>query len=145
MENKYYLISDLVQFTGLSDRTLRNYISAEILRGEKQNGIWNFSLEQVESFIRHPAVRPSILAKQNAAVYDFLLDQKRTASEMCVILDLPEKSEDEITAYFCDCISKEHCQNVHFTCDGVTSVPRVILKGNTAEVLRLINGYENDF
>ncbi len=64
---KSYLIQDLVLMTGLSDRTIRSYIASGFLRGEKANGAWRFTLEQVESFVRHPAVRPGILAKQNAA------------------------------------------------------------------------------
>ena len=75
----YYLINHLVLITGLTDRTIRNYISNGILHGEKINGLWHFTPEEVESFIAHPAVRPSILAKHHSAVYDFLLEkQKRT-------------------------------------------------------------------
>ncbi len=56
----YYLISHLLRITGLSDRTIRNYISSGILQGEKINWLWHFTPEQVERFICHPAVRPSI-------------------------------------------------------------------------------------
>ena len=50
----YYLISHLVLMTGLTDRTIRNYISSGILQGEKINGLWHFTAEQVEQFICHP-------------------------------------------------------------------------------------------
>lgn len=33
-----YALSQIAQFTGLSDRTIRNYITAGILRGEKKDG-----------------------------------------------------------------------------------------------------------
>ena len=65
----YLLIDHLVLITGLTDRTIRNYISSGILQGEKINGIWHLTPEQVECFICHPAVRPSILTKQHTAVY----------------------------------------------------------------------------
>lgn len=84
-----YLISHLVQITGLSDRTIRNYIASGILQGEKRNGVWHFTSEQVDGFLCHPAVRPSLLAKHHAAVYDFLLDNRKKTCEMCVVLDLP--------------------------------------------------------
>lgn len=146
MENtgNYYLISHLVLATGLSDRTIRNYISSGILQGEKINGLWHFTPEQVESFICHPAVRPSILAKQHSAVYDFLLDKKKNACETCVIMDLPGKNKKEIAEFFCYRISSDDYQNVHFSFDGVSSVPRIILKGNTTEVLQLVNGYAQE-
>lgn len=140
----YYLINHLAQFTGLSDRTIRNYIASGILQGEKINGLWHFTPEQVERFIRNPAVRPSILAKNNAAVYDFLLDSSKTACETCMILDLPGKSKKEVAEYFCYHISNGDYRHIQFSFDGVEKTPRVILKGNAAEVLRLVNGYAQE-
>lgn len=143
MENteKYYLIHHLVLSTGLTDRTIRNYISSGILQGEKINGLWHFTPEQAERFICHPAVRPSILAKQHSAVYDFLLENKKDTCEACMILDFPGRSKKEIAEYFCYRISNEDFQQIHFSFDGVAKVPRVILKGDTADVLRLVNGF----
>ena len=147
MENigNYYLIRHLVLATGLSDRTIRNYISSRILQGEKINGLWHFTPEQVECFICHPAVRPSILAKQHSAVYDFLLDDKKNSCETCMILDLPGKSKKDIAEYFCYRISNEDFQNVHFSFGGVASVPRIILSGDVTEVLRLVNGFTQEY
>lgn len=143
MENtgEYYLISHLVLVTGLTDRTIRNYIASGILQGEKINGLWHFTPEQVERFICHPAVRPSIQAKRHAVIYDFLLDDKKESCETCMILDLPGGNREEIGEYFCYRISNEDFRNVQFSFDGVGAVPRMILKGNAAEVLRLVNGY----
>lgn len=144
MENtgNYYLINHLVLITGLTDRTIRNYISSGILQGEKINGLWHFTPEQVENFICHPAVRPSILAKHHSAVYDFLVDNKKDNFEVCMILDIPGKSKKEIAEYFCYRISNENFRNIHFSFDGVAKTPRVILKGNATEVLQLVNDFE---
>ncbi len=143
MENtgEYYLISHLVLMTGLSDRTIRKDIASGILQGEKINGLWHFTPEQVEAFLCHPAVRPGILAKQNAAVYDFLLDGRKTTCEICMILDLPGKSRKALAEYFCYRISSEAYHKIHFSFDGTAKVPRIILKGSAAEVLQLVNGY----
>ena len=143
MENtgNYYLINHLVLITGLSDRTIRNYISAGFLQGEKINGLWHFTPEQVEAFIRHPAVRPSILAKQNATVYDFLLDTNKTSCETCMIMDIPGGSKKDIAEYFCYRISNENFGNIHFSFNGVASVARIILKGDATQIVRLINDF----
>ena len=143
MENtgNYYLIKHLVLFTGLTDRTIRNYISTGILEGEKINGLWHFTPEQVDSFICHPSVRPSILAKNHSTVYDFLLDNKKDRCEICIILDIPGNEQKEIAEYFCYRISSEGFQNIHFSFDGVEKVQRIILKGNAEEVLQLVNGF----
>ena len=143
MENceNYYLINHLVLSTGLTDRTIRNYISSGILQGEKINGLWHFSPEQVESFFRHPAVRPSILAKQNSVVYDFLLDTKKTSFEICMILDIPGRNPKEVAEYFCYHINTGGFQNIRFSFDAVEDVPRVILKGFADDVLQLVNDF----
>lgn len=140
----YYLINHLVLFTGLSDRTIRNYIASGILQGEKINGLWHFTPEQVEGFICDPAVRPSILAKNNAIIYDFLLDDGKKDCETCMILDLPGEDRKALSEYFCYRISNEDFHHVQFSFDGAGNVPRVILKGNMAEVLRLVNGYAQE-
>ena len=142
---KYYVINHLVMFTGLSDRTIRNYIASGILQGEKINGLWHFTSEQVEEFVRHPAVRPSILAKNNGLVYDFLLDTKKTRQEMCVILDTPCADKKTVAEYFCYSINSGGYHNIQFSFDGVMETSRVILKGDAAEVLRLVNEYNSKY
>lgn len=141
----YYVINHLVMFTGLSDRTIRNYIASSILQGEKINGLWHFTPEQVEEFVRHPAVRPSILAKNNGLVYDFLLDTKKTGQEMCVILDTPCADKKTVAEYFCYSINSGGYHNIQFSFDGVMETSRVILKGDAAEVLRLVNEYNSKY
>ena len=140
----YYLISHLTLCTGLTDRTIRKYISMGILQGEKINGLWHFTPEQVDEFIRHPAVRPSIQAKHHGLIYDFLLETKKPAAEICMILDLPGKDRKDVAEFFCYQITNNGYQHIHFSFDGVGSVPRVILKGDPDEVLRLVNAYQQE-
>ena len=143
MENTadYYVINQVVMFTGLTDRTIRNYISSGILQGEKINGVWCFTPEQVEAFISHPSVRPSILAKNNGLVYDFILNNKKTKEEICLILDTPCVDKKKVAAYFCYNISNGNFSDIQFSFDGVKENARVILKGNSSEVLQLVNNY----
>lgn len=49
-ESKQYTISELVMMTGLTDRTIRNYIASGILQGDKTDGCWRFTGEQVDGF-----------------------------------------------------------------------------------------------
>ena len=97
---EYYVINHIVMFTGLSERTIRSHIAAGFLKGEKINGLWHFTPEEVENFINHPSVKPGILAKSNSLVYDFLSDTGKKADEMVVILDMPGKSKIEISNFF---------------------------------------------
>lgn len=135
----YYVLAHLALITGLSDRTLRNYLANGILEGEKINDMWHFSPEQVERFVRHPAVRPSILAKQNALVYDFLADTRKTGCEACVMLDVPGADKKALAEFFSYRINDGTYRDIHFAFDGATDVARVILKGDAGEVLQLVD------
>lgn len=138
----YYVINHLVMFTGLTDRTIRHYIASGILQGEKINGLWHFTPEQVDSFVRHPAVRQSILAKNNSLVYDFLLEDKKKKQEMCVILDIPYGDKKSVAEFFGYNITNGDYHDIRFAFDGVMETARVILKGDATEVLRLMNEYK---
>lgn len=142
-EGNYYTIGHMVQFTGLTDRTIRNYIAAGILEGEKMNGIWHFTPEQVERFVRDPAVKPSILAKKNAMVFDFLLGNPKAGNRACVVLNLPGEVEKKTSEFFCYSISKGDYHDLRFSFDSLNGTPRVILTGDAGEVLRLVNAFSD--
>lgn len=58
-----------------------------------------------------------------------------------MILDIPGVEKKKLAEYFCYHISEGNYQNIRFSFDGVGNTPRVILKGDTWEVLRLVNAY----
>lgn len=138
----YFVLNQLALLTGLTERTLRNYIAMGLLEGEKINGMWHFTPEQVESFISHPTVRPSIQAKQHALVYDFLLEDMKSTREACIILDVPGADPEELSEFFCYRINSGNYQNIRFTFDGFGKVPRVILRGGAGDVLQLVSEYQ---
>ena len=141
-EGKYYTLGELVMFTGLTDRTLRNYLTSGLLQGEKIDGIWQFTCEQVGQFLSHPTVRPSIEAKRNTVVYDFLIGGEETMEHSCIIMDLPSKDKECASEYFCNQINNGDFQNLKFSLNVPKNKPlRIILKGKTAQILSLINGY----
>ena len=141
MEEELYLISHITLITGLSDRTIRNYIASGILKGEKINGIWHFTPEEVDAFIKNPAVRPSIVAKNNSVVYDFMLNDSKKEEETCVILDLAKSDIKETAEFFCYGISNGDYKDINFSFDGNYKTPRIILRGKPSDVFGLIGDY----
>lgn len=141
-EGTLYTLGHLAVFTGLTDRTLRNYIKMGLLEGEKINGVWHFTPSQVESFISNKSVRPSILAKNNALVYDFILNRKKTRPECAMVLDITDGDRKSVTEFFCYSITNDGYKNINFSLDAPRGgYPRVILKGDTDQVMRLVNSY----
>jgi len=139
---EYYSIADVVAMTGLSDRTIRHYISQNTLCGEKSSGIWQFTAEQVCEFMNDPNVLPSIRAKKNALVYDFLADSHRKVQEICLMVDLPGRDSQAVSSFFCEAINSGGYESIHFSFDSLGGqTPRVILKGQPEEVLGLIQRF----
>ena len=82
-----YSINELAMITSLTTRTLRNHLRQGTLTGEKVDGAWVFTPEDVDAFMALPAVRKSIQANHNAVVFDFLADNLKPQNRACVILD----------------------------------------------------------
>ncbi len=137
-----YHIEQLSMITGLTTRTLRNYLKADILHGSKENGIWQFSEEQIRDFIMHPSVRPSIQAKHHAIVYDFLSGYDNTPNEACVLLNLTVEKEkaENISAFFCEAANRSNHIRFAFSYCGGTA--KLILKGAEAEVREIMREYD---
>ena len=141
MEN--YTINEVAMMTGLTTRTLRNYIKLGILKGEKIDGIWKFSAEDISGFISNPAVKPSIQAKKKSLVFDFLaLDGKKT-NEICTVLDLYVEREEseEICSFFCNKINGFEGTKIRFNYERNGKNTRIILSGYEDVVMDLLNAY----
>ncbi len=145
MENtgNYYVINHVVMITGLTDRTIRNYIADGVLQGEKINGMWHFTPEQVEAFIQNPDVRLSIIAKNKSIVYDFMLNDFKKENEACLILDLPNDDPKTAMEHFAYRINNGSYSNINFSFDAYGKTPRIILRGKMEDVSELLNQYIN--
>lgn len=140
MNKDFYTISDLIMISGLSDRSIRNHLASGLLKGDNSSGKWQFSADDVAAWVDHPSVRPSILAKRNALVYDFMADGRKKESRICIVLDLPGEGIRAMN-YFCKSISEGDFSNIRFNFDGQFGMSRVMLEGDVGQVLSLVNGY----
>lgn len=92
---EFYTIEGVAAMSGLSTRTIRNYITTGQLEGEKVDGAWRFTPEQFGDFLRQDMVRQSVRAKENGKIYDFLLTDRRKESAACLIWDWPVEGGEE--------------------------------------------------
>ncbi|MBR3402877.1 MAG: MerR family transcriptional regulator [Parasporobacterium sp.] len=137
-----YSINDVAMITGLSTRTIRNYISLGFLSGEKVNGAWSFTDKQIEGFTQDKAVKPSIKAKKNAIVFDFLGTKPSKQDKMCTILDLTCQESLSASVFFCKKISEmKPVSELHFASEPSGTGVRLILSGSPSDVMGLIDQY----
>lgn len=136
-----YTLEQLSLMTGLTTRTLRNYLKTGILQGSKDTGIWQFTDQQIWTFLHHPSVRPSIQAKQHAIIYDFLAEQDQTEDEMCILLNrkAEEKEAGKIADFFCREANKRSRIRFAYTYDSGKA--RYILKGTEDDISSIMGDF----
>ncbi|MBQ9562164.1 MAG: MerR family transcriptional regulator [Lachnospiraceae bacterium] len=135
-----YNINDLALMTGFTTRTLRTYLKEGLLKGEKVNGIWQFSAEEIDRFFREPFVKEGLRIKRSGQVFDFMADQPK-AARSCVILDIPASvaKGNQISAFFCS----EMCEasDAKFNYGWDNGLCRVILSGAADSVAAIMQKY----
>ena len=144
---KYITLKELSMMTGLTTRTLRNYMKIHILQGKKLDGVWKFRLEDVGVFFSDPSVKASIRAKRNAVVYDYLHDNHKTGNEICSILDfcVDNQEAERISEFFCNAsnlFTEDGKLSFHYEKSG--QYVRVILRGSAERVMKVLNSYYSD-
>lgn len=111
------------------------------LKGEKIDGIWQFTPEEIEAFLSNPNVAPGLKSKVNALVYDFLADSEKKSNEICSIMDyvMEEDEASELSDYFCD--KMNNTSNASFKLTKHGKNVRVIIKGPEDFVVDTIKGW----
>lgn len=139
---EFYTIDDVAMITGLTTRTLRNYIAAGILDGEKVSGAWRFTPEQLDALISDPEASRSMHAHKNSVVYDFMQDHFKPAPQMCLILDIPDADPAQVSALFCSRTPTSSVEGGYQFCfEQLPRLCRVILRGPAALVQRIAGEY----
>ena len=136
-----YDLNDVAMMTGFTTRTLRNYLTQGLLKGEKENGAWRFTAADLDAFFSEPFVKEGLRIKRSGAVFDFLADRKKPAARTCVILDIPAslKKSNAISSFFCARMNE--AEDVSFTFDTDKGVCRVILSGEAEQVAKIMQAY----
>ena len=141
MEKNFYTINELAVISGFTTRSLRNFISMGHLNGEKIDGKWQFSAEEIDAFLSNPNVAPGIKSKANAVVYDFMADTEKKTNKICSVLDFVMDADEasEISKYFCTAMKNGNDAAFKYEKQGKNV--RIIISGPEDFVLDTINGW----
>lgn len=140
--NESYSINELAMITSLTTRTLRNHLRQGALTGEKVDGAWTFTTEDITAFMAQPTIRQSIASRRNAVVFDFLADTYKRANRACLILDLPVADDEgeAVSNFFCDSVNRIGADmELRVAREG--RMTRVILAGSEDAVMEIAGRY----
>ena len=137
-----YNLNQLAMITGLTTRTLRNHLKQGLLKGEKIDGNWSFTEEELDEYLAEPSVKQAVMAKQHAVVYDFLADPFKKTNRICTIMDFPVSVNEAlgIAKFFGKEIS-EHGRDIEFRYINEKNYARFILSGSEEQVRVLMQAY----
>lgn len=100
MENDktWYSIIELATMTRLSTKTIRNYQKMGLLRGEKVDGAWMFTGEEIGRFFQEQYVKDALEIKRNGQVLDYL-NGCREHHRGCLMMDREFVTSDEVEQF----------------------------------------------
>ena len=91
LEEKLYTVADVADITGLTSRTIRNYLKEGVLKGHKIGVQWRFTEEEIRLLFTKQIPQqntPTQLVKK------FMGEQQKDRPESCFIIDFPGMLEE---------------------------------------------------
>lgn len=131
--------------TGFTTRTLRNYLNQGVLNGEKVDGVWQFSAENLDRFFNEPFVKEGLRIKRSSVVFDFLSDMQKSSDRACIILDLHVSMGEgnAVSGFFCEQIKEAH--DIMFNYGWDNGFSRIILSGDKQQVGMIMTAYHERY
>ncbi|MBR3743095.1 MAG: hypothetical protein IKN04_22005 [Clostridia bacterium] len=137
-----YNMNQMAMITGLTTRTLRNHLKLGLLKGEKIDGNWSFTDEELDAYVNDQNIKQAIAAKQHAVIYDFLGDSFKKTNRICTIMDFPVSVEEalSIAKFFGEMINQRG-SDIEFRYINEKHFARFILAGSEDQVSDFMRAY----
>ncbi len=139
-----YSIDEVARMTGLTTRTIRNYLNEGQISGKKVDGKWVFTVDNFAAMLKNPYVASAIRAKNNAPVFDFIKAEKKTCNSVCLIIDRCISGDEALRLADNICKMLEEYNGVDFRFEKKNDNVRIILTGVEEQVKRIYFEIDND-
>jgi len=146
---KLYTVEDVAQMTGLTSRTIRNYLADGRLTGRKVGAQWRFTEENITAIFTDAGARRDAANAASGLVEDFLKRQNRSGVTVCSVIDYPAESGEAVAPLvqkLTDQISGFASDNLKFNYDFDSEhlVARFTIIGEINQVAKLIKTIRKD-
>jgi len=132
-----YSLNEVSKMTGLTTRSIRNYLYDGIATASKIDGKWVFSEKEFLAMLENPYIAPAIKAKNYAPVFDFLKADRKTDSTICLVIDrcLADSDFEPLISKVCNLMND--VENVEFRCEKKGKNIRLIFTGEEKQVRKI--------
>lgn len=137
LDEKLYTVADVAQVTGMTSRTIRNYLKDGTLTGQKIGVQWRFTEDEIKKlFSRQMPGQSSPLQ----IVRGFLGERDRKESAFCALLDFPGISEMEGLELYRNLQeqSREGISSMSYEYHDQGQLLRIAISGDTEAVMSLL-------
>lgn len=93
---KLYTVEDIAKMTGLTSRTIRNYLKDGRLKGKKIGVQWRFTEDNIKELFKDKDFSDSVEEAKNQIVFDFMSDKEVESLNICSVIDYPCESADKV-------------------------------------------------
>lgn len=93
---KLYTVEDIAKMTGLTTRTIRNYLKDGRLKGKKIGVQWRFTEENIRELFDDKDISDSAEEAKNQIVIDFINNKEIEMMQTCSIIDYPCENPHEM-------------------------------------------------
>lgn len=90
LDEKLYTVADVAEVTGMTSRTIRNYLKDGTLTGQKIGVQWRFTEDEIKKLFSRQMPGQS---SPSQIVRSFLGEQERERDAFCALLDFPGVTE----------------------------------------------------
>lgn len=132
-----YTIEEVSLMSGLTTRTIRNYLKDGLVHASKEDGKWVFTIDEFTNMLASNYVRAAVKAKINAPVFDFLADEKKKTDSVCMAIDRIMSEEEAIPFIERLCSLQEEIGGIDMRLEKRADHVRIILSGAEPKVRAL--------
>lgn len=93
---KLYTVNEIAKMTGLTARTIRNYIKDGRLNGKKIGVQWRFTKEDINELFKDQDVTESVEKAKNQLVIDYMNAKEVENISSCTIVEYPCSKIEEV-------------------------------------------------
>lgn len=129
-----YSIEEVSMMSGLTTRTIRNYLKEGLVQAAKEDGKWVFTVDDFTDMLSNSYVSAAVKAKNNAPVFDFLANERKKSDSVCMVIDRILGEEETVSFISKVCSLQSVAGNVEMRLEKKGGNIRVVLAGAESAV-----------